>query len=667
MWMVFISNGGSYLQSTCNAVHALNGEIVVGRSGAVRKWNYIDECAFSITISNTSKNKGNLSQRNSQSGWYQVSTNAIVGTPINDVAMTVLPTAPIDPDTGLQVPTIAVATNSGVSVFKDDGTVVNITGFSPTQKVEIDEKYVISTARTVGHDFIYKVKIPSVTSSFTSLISSGVGGGFYTNSGYTGDVAKPVLRNDNTRGLAYSPDNTIIMGGDLGLEIIAEETNINGYIINQSNAEAPIDYITTSYNTGYMHGDIKGAFLSDTTVESLTANANLASSATQAATARLTSETYTDGATSWQMVDNAGDDNGYLAISFGGLTVGQTYHLSMTVDANAALDAGYDHKLEQGTNLIYLNHWNGTGAGTLTTNFTAVSGTNALYFYANAITVNVTNFNIRAVDDEDRSLNNNGLAVYGTVTKSAVASGAELVAYSGWSSSNYLRQPYNSGLNAGTGDFHIMCWVKGNELMLWHRGGDGGNTDLRCEFPTSGGNTNKPRFYMYNGTSGSVISFYATQAFDTTTWHHCVWVKDSPTTGKLYIDGVLDSSGTASNGPVDITSTSANLTIGNRADSSGEPFNGSVALFRIGASAPSAEQVKKMYNDEKALFQENADCTLYGSSDAVTALAYDEKTNLLHVGTSSGRSDFIGLRRINNTTEAVTTAISAYDGSIAQQ
>ena len=90
-------------------------------------------------------------------------------------------------------------------------------------------------------------------------------------------------------------------------------------------------------------------------------------------------------------------------------------------------------------------------------------------------------------------------------------------------------------------------------------------------------------------------------------------------------------------------------------------------MFRVSHSAPSAEQIRKIYNDEKVLFQENANATLYGSSDAVTALAYDEKTNLLHVGTSSGRSDFNGLRRINNTTEAVTTAISAYDGSIAQQ
>jgi hypothetical protein len=92
-----------------------------------------------------------------------------------------------------------------------------------------------------------------------------------------------------------------------------------------------------------------------------------------------------------------------------------------------------------------------------------------------------------------------------------------------------------------------------------------------------------------------------------------------------------------------------------------------MALLRISGSAPSAEQVKKMYEDEKVLFQENAKATLYGSSDAVTALGYDEDTELLHVGTSAGRSDFRGLRRINNTTTAVTTAISASDDLIAEQ
>ena len=73
-----------------------------------------------------------------------------------------------------------------------------------------------------------------------------------------------------------------------------------------------------------------------------------------------------------------------------------------------------------------------------------------------------------------------------------------------------------------------------------------------------------------------------------------------------------------------------------------------------------------MYNDEKYLFQENAKATLYGSSDAVTALAYDDDTELLHAGTSAGRSVFQGLRRIDNTTDAVGAAISASNGMVAE-
>ena len=77
-----------------------------------------------------------------------------------------------------------------------------------------------------------------------------------------------------------------------------------------------------------------------------------------------------------------------------------------------------------------------------------------------------------------------------------------------------------------------------------------------------------------------------------------------------------------------------------------------------------------MYDDEKFLFQENAKCALHGnpaSNDLVRALAYDEVQDTYHVATPDGRSDFRGLRRINNTTTAVTTAISAHDGFIVEQ
>jgi hypothetical protein len=74
-----------------------------------------------------------------------------------------------------------------------------------------------------------------------------------------------------------------------------------------------------------------------------------------------------------------------------------------------------------------------------------------------------------------------------------------------------------------------------------------------------------------------------------------------------------------------------------------------------------------MYDDEKCLFHENAKCTLYGTSNDINALAVDDSNNVVHAGTSSGRSDFRGLNRINNTTTAVTTAISASDGLVAEQ
>ena len=115
-----------------------------------------------------------------------------------------------------------------------------------------------------------------------------------------------------------------------------------------------------------------------------------------------------------------------------------------------------------------------------------------------------------------------------------------------------------------------------------------------------------------------------------------------------------------------LNNDNAPLVIGNRYNY-GNPFIGKLSLIRWSATAPSAEQIKKIYEDEKVLFQENAQATLYGSSDAVTALAYDDSTDLLHVGTSAGRSVFQGLRRVDNTTTAVGAAISASNGLVADE
>ena len=51
------------------------------------------------------------------------------------------------------------------------------------------------------------------------------------------------------------------------------------------------------------------------------------------------------------------------------------------------------------------------------------------------------------------------------------------------------------------------------------------------------------------------------------------------------------------------------------------------------------------------------------------ALSHDQNTDILHVGTASGRSEFNGLVRINNTTDGVSNVngLSASGGVIAEQ
>ena len=99
-----------------------------GRGGLIQVKFVADAaCHFDDTTSNANY-KGPISDRNSGKGYSSdPSFGVIVNSAVNDVAMTVLPDAPTDPATGLPVPTIAVATDGGVSVIKDDGTVVDIT------------------------------------------------------------------------------------------------------------------------------------------------------------------------------------------------------------------------------------------------------------------------------------------------------------------------------------------------------------------------------------------------------------------------------------------------------------------------------------------------------------------------------------------------------------
>ena len=80
-----------------------------------------------------------------------------------------------------------------------------------------------------------------------------------------------------------------------------------------------------------------------------------------------------------------------------------------------------------------------------------------------------------------------------------------------------------------------------------------------------------------------------------------------------------------------------------------------------------ANIIKEWYADELKMFSPHTKCTVYGNSNNVVALSYDQNTDILHAGTSAGRSEFSGLVRINNTTDPITLDISASGGVVAEQ
>ena len=567
MWMVFnaYSTSSSYpgpasiigwstsgtVTMTC--VSAKNGVLVFGSQGGTVEAFLIKD-NFRICYGTTgweidggwSILKRNLKPANFHSG---TSFNLLSAT-VNALEMAVLPNAPIDSDTGLPIPTIFVGTEGGLNILKEDGTVLDGTSasgdnYERVQQITItDENYLWWTADLVFNSSYrrdsYTLSLDNLTSvegNFTwnnSTDNLSVGPSYSVSTG--GESGKIQIGNSNTWAFNHLARNAL--GGGAGLAI--HKPNIG------SETNSLFALITSDYNSGWMHGSCRGAFLADT--------------------------------------DTTNKTNG------------QT--------------------------------------------------------------------------DPDRSQYNYALSVTGTINKSAVATGADLVGYHGFSSSNYLR--HTNGINYGNAatitmggwskipgssvdsNYRYLCSCRSGTIQI----------GLAIHIDQNN-NSNAGKPYFYDVTNSSLQS--TGPRVDDNEWHHILGVLDGGSK-KIYIDGELIVSATVTGinlSAVDITN------VGHYVASSGTnveySHGGYLALIKFSTSAATAEQVKKMYDDEKHLFEENAKATLHGTSNTVTGLAYDEKTDRYHVGTSWGRSDFQGLRRINNSTTAVTTAISAHDGFIVEQ
>jgi hypothetical protein len=248
-------------------------------------------------------------------------------------------------------------------------------------------------------------------------------------------------------------------------------------------------------------------------------------------------------------------------------------------------------------------------------------------------------------DTADRSGNSHTLTKNGTITEAVVASGAELKAYSGWSSSNNLDLD-DGAFDVGTSGFSLFCWIKttstSEEMVVDYAQAD--LSGARFYFELVSGSTNVGRFFVSSGSYSITVN--GTSHLGDGEWHLVSMTFDGVSkTGKLYVDGILE--GTATNTDIgSVTNTSAVLHIGVAANGSSVPWGGSLSLLRFMASSAfvSESYMLRMYRDERPLYLANAKCLLQsGSTDIVLDAAVDPLTGKFIVTQTDSQEIFNGL------------------------
>jgi hypothetical protein len=675
MWMVFVG-GSAGLASTLMlqngnyfSVAAMNGVLVTGVHTNSDNWgspiiNFISEKVVRMDPNTTEGGAwlgGGIAERNLQKGYASYAASGagylIVDSRITDVAITLLPNAPIDAATGLPNPTIAVATSNGISIINHHNIVYNLTPESEVSyngirnffSVSFTRSGILLSDRQTGYGFSNAIYLPlynynvSLSDTYSKLLGSfslewsadirdnrnGPGSvvGYWAGQANTGRHIK----------FTCTTKDSIVLGTTNEL-VLADQTDCS-----------MVANIKSRYNTGWMPAGAKGAWLSDTTQETLLKKE------------LIVNGDFGSGTTGWT-ASSGGSlsvSGGVLRITNGGsngravgnafqTTAGKQYRVKVTAINRSSSNASY--RLEvRGPELA----WNWTSATTQEVFFTAVEATTYIELYALGGAGEWVEFDNASVTegDADRSIVANPLELFGTIIKTPVSAGADLVAYSGFSPSNYLAQPYNSALDFGTGDFSFICWFNFQNA--------GGGTQFITRGSLSSGlaiwsAADLQYVAVFIGGQQSVTG---NGVYQNNVWSQLVVQRVNGTVG-MYINGRS----------VHQSFNPANASGSTPATYSDATGNGSprFALMRLSSTTLSEVQIAKMYNDEKHLFQDNAKATLYGTSDSVTALAYDEDTQLLHVGTSSGRSVFDGLRRVDNTTTAVSATISAANGLVVE-
>lgn len=636
--------GGNKLTSAC----MLNGMLCIGHRNATNTAIYwdgglkiVDFAKDHLKSYSSTKSMdytpSHVAARFSVAGEATLD-RSIIDARVDDVDMMILRDAPCDPATGLPIPTIALATESGLSFIHHDGTVTsraeaveNMDTFE-VKFLSDDGTYMYNHHWAKGHDARTVIvpgeylKSEAVIGYNTDqyqpweqMIIGRAKGANYANTPYA-------LYMDSNH---YDPNGSAkvitpgAMGGDRGITHFFRDPS--------TPTRSMVAYSGRDYATGWMVGRMHGAWLSETDT----------SDASQSLFTVATPTTKTLG----------------TGIQINQTIAGEFYQVEYTVDSSdftghfftsdtlgARKYALFDHTPGDHTIVV-----EATG-----TNFTLSLGGGQGH------TGSITFSMVRARRTvPDRNYNPKPLAIHGTMTREPVAEGAELVAYKGMNKngSNYLRTALDAPLGDG---FSLTYWCKGNT-------GDNGVIYLGPENLSTSNHSDGWYVWVHgervkSHLAGNVIHSDPGVLPSNGTWWQGTHVQKDGVHSQ-YINGKLVRTDT-----VDVSGvTQRTLTIGAGFYNGWAENHPGLALLRLSRVAPSPAQIVHMYDTERHLFKPGAAGTMIGAGTQVRSIARDPVTELLHVGTTAGFCTFRGLERISAEAKAGgITQLAAYDGLIAK-
>lgn len=629
----------SWTTSGATTARAMNGRIVYGSASGVYVIDMVTDEVWRFSTAGLAKADQRAQDYNQGTATFTVvdAAKAIVSNTVNAIDLAVLPGTPVDPARGLPNPTVAVGTAGGVSEIQWDGRVTNSAATSSFSSCGYDANgYLWVRADSSGQLQIFEPSSRQVT-------------GF---AGYSFSTATVPAMPASAAGC---------IGG-----YARHLTGLTRFLRESVWSKSAVAHVTNAYNTGRMLGDIKLALAESTAdltslVEAAPLNDDFSSYADDAALQAVWltgSGGVTPTLDAGRMKLTNGTGAGYIYRAFSTIG-GQRYAVSAALTGGTASGDIVFASAPASADLLALTGVTaGAGPTTRTGSFVAVGSTTYIRVRTGG-TAGQTFFvdDISVSHAPDRSVAANHPHVVGTITRTAVASGAELAAHGGFSAANYLEVPYTSAFSFGTGDFAFCGWLNlaANSAIETLVERDSGTTAQRWTLQVSAAGL--PQWIVDDGTT--TVTSAGTVAIDDARWHFVVAARRGANQ-ELWIDGALVDSDTAPT--LTLNNASAALRIGESVAGGAPLTNGTLALLRIGATAPTPAQIRAIYEDERRLFEASAKCLLPGAS--VSALAYDASTDLLHVATTAGSARLRGLLVVDKDA-TVYTGIDARDGILA--